>query len=258
MIHACPEALEEKLNGKRNVLHYAIAEGVHIDVIRYLTLQNPALSSGIDSFNAIPLHLAATYPSSSMCVLNHLLNIHPVGAKAKDYKAQTPLHRACRARASIDKVQALIEACPEVLLWKDWVQTTPLGWAERMDHSLSESDPIVIELLEMVECILTITNHSNGDDDNKDRAQQILSYFRTSKYFGGIRLAFTKNVQLLPLLDLHMGLLPRLLFMFSLEKKFDNNAVKDQSSASVHNKRSIESIFSVLRQCPDIVACGNV
>ena len=174
MIHACPEALEEKLNGKRNVLHYAIAEGVYIDVIRYLTLQHPALSSDVDSFHAIPLHLAATYPSSSMCVLNHLLNIYPVGAKAKDYKAQTPLHRACRARASIDKVQALIEACPEVLFWKDWIRTTPLGWAERMDHSLSESDPLVIELLELVECILTITNHSNGDDDNKDRAQQIL------------------------------------------------------------------------------------
>ena len=84
MVNACPDALKEKLSGKRNVLHYAIAEGVDIEIVKYLTTQNPNLVLEVDSFNAIPLHLASTYPSSSLSVLNHLLHIHPEGARCLD------------------------------------------------------------------------------------------------------------------------------------------------------------------------------
>ena len=125
LVEACPEALEQKLSGKRSVIHYAIAEGSDYTIIQYITSKNPNLVKELDSFNAIPLHLAATYPSSSLSVLKHLISIYPDGSKSVDHKSQCPLHRACRSRASIDKVQALIEACPEVLFREDWLKTTP-------------------------------------------------------------------------------------------------------------------------------------
>ena len=32
MVKACPQALEERLSGMRTILHYAIAEGVGVEV----------------------------------------------------------------------------------------------------------------------------------------------------------------------------------------------------------------------------------
>ena len=263
MVNACPDALKEKLSGKRNVLHYAIAEGVDIEIVKYLTTQNPNLVLEVDSFNAIPLHLASTYPSSSLSVLNHLLHIHPEGAKCLDNKLLTPLHRACRSRASIQKVQALIQACPEVLSWKDWLQTTPLEWAERVDHRLSDSIPEIVEMLEMMTDILVLGSKEGGyeeehittNDHDKYRAQHILLHFQSINYWGGIRLAFARNFKLMALLDLDIEMIPKLLSLLSIDGDItqlnDISGGEDGSSAAL--TLSIESIFSVLVQCPDVV-----
>ena len=263
MVNACPDALKEKLSGKRNVLHYAIAEGVDIEIVKYLTTQNPNLVLEVDSFNAIPLHLASTYPSSSLSVLNHLLHIHPEGAKCLDNKLLTPLHRACRSRVSIQKVQALIQACPEVLSWKDWLQTTPLEWAERVDHRLSDSIPEIVEMLEMMTDILVLGSKEGGyeeehittNDHDKYRAQHILLHFQSINYWGGIRLAFARNIKLMALLDLDIEMIPKLLSLLSIDGDItqlnDTSGGEDGSSAAL--TLSIESIFSVLVQCPDVV-----
>jgi len=246
LVEACPEALEQKLSGKRSVLHYAIAEGARLFIIQYITSKNPNLVKELDSFNAIPLHLAATYPSSSLSVLEHLISIYPDGAKSVDHKTQSPLHRACRSRASIEKVQALIEACPDVLFREDWLKTTPLGWAERLDHRLSDSIPEVVQLLEMMETILTVKSY--GDED-KCRAEQTLIYLRTINFRGGIRVSFTQNIHLVSLLDLPLELIPKLLSLYTIKDASDNSEIEE-----VAQKRSIESLFSVLVQCPDIVS----
>jgi len=249
LVDACPEALEQKLSGKRTVLHYSIAEGADYTIIQYLTSKNPNLVKELDSFNAIPLHLAATYPSSSLSVLEHLISIYPEGAISIDHKSQCPLHRACRSRASIEKVQALIEACPEVLFHEDWLKTTPLGWAERLDHRLSDSIPEVVELLEMMETILTVKSYG---DEEKCRAEQTLIYLRTIKYRGGIRVAFTQNIHLVSLLDLPLELMPKLLSLLTIKDASDKSEIEE-----VAQKRSTESLFSVLVQCPDIVSSAG-
>lgn len=266
MVNACQDALEEKLSGKRNVLHYAIAEGVDVKIVKYLTTQNPNLVLEVDSFNAVPLHLASTYPSSSLSVLNHLLHIHPEGAKCFDNKLLTPLHRACRSRASIQKVQALIEACPEALYWKDWIQTTPLEWAERVDHRLSDSIPEVVEMLEMMTDILVLGSKEGGDEEDpspnnhdKYRAQRILLHFRSINYWGGIRLAFARNIKLMALLDLGMGMMPQLLSLLSIDGDTTqlNEIAGGEDGSSAAITLSIESIFSVLVQCPDVVGSSR-
>ena len=245
LVEACPEALEQKLSGRRSVLHYALAEGAERSIIQYLTSKNPNLVKELDSFNAIPLHLAATYPSSSLSVLKHLITIYPEGSKAIDHKSQCPLHRACRSRASIEKVQALIEACPEVLFREDWLKTTPLGWAERLDYRLSDSIPEVVELLEKMETMLTVKSY--GDED-KYRAEHTLLYLRTINFRGGIRVAFEQNIHLVSLLDLRLELMPKLLTLFTKSDTDDNSEIEEGS---------IESLFSVLVQCPDIVSSAG-
>jgi hypothetical protein len=243
MIEACPAALGMKLSGRRNVLHYAISEGANVDVIRYLTSRMPSLVTEADSFRALPLHLASTYfPSSSPCVIHLLLGMHPDAARSIDHKSQTPLHRACRSRASIEKVLALIEAFPPALYMKDWVRTTPMGYAESMHQRLSDPMPTVIEVLGMAMDILGTNDNDEsssalydgndnvagvvgcdergggrGEDGERDRARRILAHFRSIRWDGGIRMAFASNVGLASMLDLPMAVLPRLLLLLDTE-----------------------------------------
>ena len=145
-----------------------------------------------------------------------------------------------------------------LLYWKDWIQTTPLEWAERVDHRLSDSIPEVIEMLEMMTDILVLGKKEGGDEEDnhvKYRAQQILLYFRSINYWGGIRLAFARNIKLMALLDLGMGMMPKLLSLLSIDGDItqlnDIAGGEDGSSAAI--TVSIESIFSVLVQCPDVM-----
>jgi hypothetical protein len=247
MVNACPEALNERL-GRRTLLHYIISEGVDIQIIKYLTAQCcPTLISQTDSFGSIPLHLAATYPSSSTCVLRHLLQIYPDGAHALDNRSQTALHRACKSRASLSKVLALIEANPRALFLKDYGKNTPLGWAEKMDHSLTDACPEVVELLTMMEDILTLahdygTDMLNDDTTNerKQRAKDILSHFRAMSWYEGIRIAFACNRYLITLIDMQLGLYPTLLSLLA----------QGNDDCCIGNSFRLESIYVTLLRCP--------
>lgn len=258
MVSACPRALNVKLSGRRNVLHYAIAEGVDISIIQYLTSCNPELVKEMDSFHAIPLHLACTYyPDMSSCdVVRHLLQIYPHGARCLDNKSQTPLHRACRSRARLDKIQCLIEAYPNAIFLQDWVKSTPLEYAESMHQRLSDPCPETIVVLGMVEDILkisqcnsrtdeTIFAHNSpcpgpDEDDGRgndalvaDRAKQILTHFQTIHWQRGIRLALKRNLKLISLLNLPKNVYPRLLALL-LDDDDDNNTAEAAYSVLVH------------------------
>jgi hypothetical protein len=261
MVNACPMALNEKLSGRRNVLHYAIAEGVNISIIQYLTSCNLQLVKEVDSFHAIPLHLACTYfPTSSCDVVRHLLHLYPQGAGCLDNKSQTPLHRACRSRASLEKIQCLIEAYPEAIYKQDWVKSTPMEYAESMHQRLSEPCPEIIVVLGMVEelCSKCLVAHNSPcpwheDDDGRinnvlaaDRAKQILTHFQTIHWHGGIRLAFKSNIQLISLLNLPKSVYPRLLALL-LDGDDDNNTAEAAYSVLVHfpNVMSVDSISHI-------------
>lgn len=260
MVNACPEALNERL-GRRTLLHYIISEGVDIKIIEYLTTKCcPTLISQNDSFGSIPLHLAASYPSSSTCVLRHLLQIYPDGAYALDNRSQTALHRACKSRASLSKVLALIEANPKALFLKDYGNNTPLGWAEKMDHNLIDVCPEVVELLSMMEDILTLeclerkTNRQRIAQDNyvtgvlsddansekKQRAKDVLSHFRAMSWYEGIRMTFACNRNLISLIDMKLELYPLLLSLLATQRNDD---------CCIGNSFRLESIHVTLLRC---------
>jgi hypothetical protein len=260
MVNACPMALNEKLSGRRNVLHYAIAEGVNISIIQYLTSCNLQLVKEVDSFHAIPLHLACTYfPTSSCDVVRHLLHLYPQGAGCLDNKSQAPLHRACRSRASLDKIQCLIEAYPEAIFKQDWVKSTPMEYAESMHQRLSEPCPEIIVVLGMVEVLLSMGQSNSSkclacpwheDDDGRmnnvlaaDRAKKVLTHFQTIHWHGGIQLALKRNIKLISLLNLPKSVYPRLLALL-LDGDDDNNKVEVVYSMLVHfpNVMSVDSI----------------
>jgi len=257
MVNTCPEALNERL-GRRTLLHYVISEGVDIQIIKYITTQAPTLISQTDSFGSIPLHLAASYPSSSRPVLSHLLEIYPDGAHALDHRSQTALHRACKSRASLSKVLALIEANPKALFWRDYGKNTPLNWAEKFDHSLTDVCPEVVELISMMEDILTLQcseRVSNGQyahdhttdalhddtiiDEERQRAKEILSHFQAMSWYEGIRIAFACNRNLISLIEVQLELYPTLLSILA-----------HPNCGCVGKNFGLESTYAILLRCP--------
>ena len=100
-----------------------------------------------------------------------------------------------------------------------------------------------------MEAILAVKSY--GDED-KCRAEQTLLYLRTINFRGGIRVAFTQNIHLVSLLDLPLELIPKLLSLFTKSNTDDKTEIEE-----VDDKRSIESLFSVLVQCPDIVSSAG-
>eukprot|EP00804_Cyclotella_cryptica_P022826 CCRYP_005044-RA/>CCRYP_005044-RA protein AED:0.07 eAED:0.07 QI:83/1/1/1/0.5/0.66/3/18/360 len=263
MVEACPEALGERLSGRRNLLHYAISEGVDIQVIRYLVTQYPQFLYETDSYNAIPLHLASTYPSSSLSVLQLLLHLHPNGAKAIDNKSQTPLHRACKSRAPLEKIMVLVAACPDVLSWRDWCGNTPLGLADRMDHRLGDVHPEVVELLEWVEEVLRLDmephyNPSNINNlgetiltptsEERQRAQEILARFHSMRWYDGISMAFFDNTKLFTLLGIPTPLIHKFLSLICGSKS--TITIDDSTNSDINRTNRLKGLFSLLRQHP--------
>lgn len=268
MVNACPEALNERL-GKRTLLHYIISEGADIQIIEYLTTKCcPTLISQTDSFGSIPLHMAASYPSSSSCVLHHLLQVYPDGAHALDNRSQTALHRACKSRAPLSKVLALIEANPKALFWRDYGNNTPLGWAEKFDHSLTDICPDVVEIISMMEDILTLEcaeRVSNGEyahdhttdelginiiniDERKQRAKEILSHFQSLSWHEGIRIAFACNRSLISLIGVQSELFPTLLSMLA----------HTNDGCNVGTSFGLESAYAILLRCPGAFGGGRM
>lgn len=294
MVEACPEALGERLSGKRNLLHYAISEGVDVEVgidsmlyistrftmliltqtvyicmdkqvITYLVSQFSRYLKETDSYNAIPLHLTACYPSSSLDVMKLLLKLHPNGAKSIDNQSRTPLHRACKSRSSLQKVMALVEAAPEVLTWRDWCGYTPLEIADRLDHRLGDVNPEVVGFLELVQEIMQIhfepnnesdsTNISNGvttANEKKHRAGEILMRFRFIGWTEGIPMVFTRNTHLFSLIDI-----PTILFhefvslLYGTKSEFtDRNEDSDINTSGINWANRLNTVYIMMKRQP--------
>lgn len=216
-----------------------------------------------DSYNAIPLHLASTYPSSSLSVLQLLLHLHPNGAKAIDHQSQTPLHRACKSRASLDKVMALVVVCPDVLNWRDWCGNTPLDLADRMDHRLGDVHPEVVELLEQVEELLRLGSGPHYDrafinglgdtmlttiSERKQQAQEILMRFHSMRWYAGVSMALSHNIQLFNLLGIPTALMHEFLSLISGAK--GDITINDSTNAEINCRNTLNGLFSILKQHP--------
>lgn len=220
-------------------------------IIQYLLTQYPKYVSEMDSYQAIPLHLASSYPSSSLLVLQLLIQRHPNGAKEIDHRSQMPLHRACKSRISLDKVLTLVEVCPEALLCRDYEGNTPLEWAERMDHSLSDVCPEVVEVLTMVNELLGYCEYTDDIVGTKDRVEEILMHFRSLQWWRGLSMAFSTNISLLALMNLPSELSHQLIFL--LCRSEDQNESVSSVTSDYERRRGVNDLFSILIQRPDIL-----
>lgn len=286
MVEVCPEALEERLSGRRTLLHYAISEGVDVEVssfialnmvmhipliilmifaqvIKYLVSHYPGYLTETDSYNAIPLHLAASYPSTSVYVLKLLLDMHPNGAKALDNQSMTPLHRACKSRASLQKVKALVESDPNVLSWRDWCGNTPLSLADRMDHRLGDVIPEVVGLLELVEEVMRLGLTQNNSlespllnsTERRQRASEILARFRFIEWKNGLPMAFAYNIHLFNLMAIPEVLIPKFLALFSCisPASSENDSAQRMELLNVNSANRLNTLYSLLKHQPLII-----
>jgi ankyrin repeat protein len=225
----------------------------------------PEYLTQTDSYNAIPLHLAAFYPSTSVHVLQHLLNLHPRGAKSLDNQSMTPLHRACKSRSSLPKVIALVEAAPCVLSWRDWCGNTPLELADRMDHRLGDIIPEVVGLLELVEETMQLRlDPGNALDSNRtnidvrrQRAGEVLMRFRFIGWQSGIPMAFAHNIHLFDLMAVPTILNPELLSCFSSNKtvRVENDEPENNDASNITGTNRLNALYSLLKHQPWI--CGG-
>lgn len=224
---ACPQALEEKISGRRTPLHYACSMGVSVDVITYLIERYPSALSETDCFGQIPLHIACAHDADAG-VIKALLRAFPLSARAKDNKLLTPLHSACKSRASRNVVTLLIKEFPDAVFMGDSCRNTPIAWAEKMDHKLSNTDHDVTEL---VSNVMEILKWTSGDE----RCREIMLHFRSIEWWEGIAMAIESNPGVvLPLSDVDNKILPDLLFM-------------------LNSRCGIQSVFAFVRQQPGIL-----
>jgi hypothetical protein len=197
--------------------------------------------------------------------LQHLLNIHPNGAKSLDNQSMTPLHRACKSRSSLQKVIALVEAAPCVLFWRDWCGHTPLGLADRMDHRLGDVIPEVVGLLELVEDILqlglgpgsAIDSNTTIINEMRQRAGEVLIRFRFIGWQQGVPMAFAHNNNLFDLVDIPAILNPELLSLFCCIKTvpLENDAPESNDSSNITGTNRLNALYALLKHRPWI--CGG-
>lgn len=123
-----------------------------------------------------------------------------------------------------------------------------------MDHSLTDSVPEIVGVLLRMEDILKLGSSDGGHADEETRtdhgrdARRILADFRFIHWHGGIRIAFARNSRLASLLNLPIGLVPEMLALLGSEAA--ESEIATERSAE---KFSMESLFSVLVHCPDVV-----
>ena len=135
-----------------------------------------------------------------------------------------------------------------------------MGWAEKFDHSLTDICPDVVELISMMEDILTLESsesegvndgqyahdhtidalNGNSIDERRQRAKEILSHFQAMSWYEGIRIAFACNRNLISLIGVQLELFPTLLSL--LAHANDGNCA---GTTFGH-----ESIFAILLRCP--------
>lgn len=238
--------------------------------MKYLVSQYPEYLTETDSHNAIPLHLAVSYPSSSLPVLQLLLDLQPYGVKSLDNKSQTPLHRACKSRASLDKVMALVEVAPYVLSWVDWCGNTPLGIADRMDHRLGDVIPEVVSLLELVEEIMSLGSDSNtllsdavsastheigtrgAGSERKQQAAEILTRFRFMGWKGGIPMSFLHNTQLYNLMGIPTSLTHEFVSLICGKRSGIVDPESSTDESETNRTHRLNAIYTLLKHHPQI------
>jgi hypothetical protein len=158
---------------------------------------------------------------------------------------------------------ALVEACPDVLYWRDWCGNTPLALADRMDHRLGDVHPEVVELLELAEEVLILgsepTEPENYDetrntiDERKQRAKDILMQFQSIGWQAGIVMALSHNNRLFSLLSIPTSAMPELMSLIcstSAIAAFNSEATHATNTSDINSRNRLNGLFSLLRYHP--------
>lgn len=166
----------------------------------------------------------------------------------------TPLHRACKSRASLEKVVILVEAAPDVLFWRDWCGNTPLGLADRMDHRLGDIVPEVVGLLELSEEMMQIGSDDTqqSTSDGRQRAGELLMRCRFIYWQNGISMTFSHNTQLFNLMGIPTILTPEFLSLFTCSRSVSDEHSQSEITgmSNINGTNRLNALYSLLKHRP--------
>jgi len=126
MYSACPKALGETTFGGWTPLHLAVRSSKDSDVVDFLLQKCPSQARRKNrTAGYTPLHVACM-SGAPLEIIRHLTIHNPAALLDKDCRGCTPLHYACRFGASEEVVRHLVALCRRSLREKSAGGLTPL------------------------------------------------------------------------------------------------------------------------------------
>lgn len=141
LLDVYPQAASTNTRFRETALHLACNGGFSLAIVRRLYQLYPEAVTVQDTCTELPLHSACEAVSSSVQVVEFLLEKYPEGAQSRNEWGRLPLHCAAR-KASTEVVQFLIEIYSNAVHVTDNHGLLPLHWACSYGASLE-----VIQLL---------------------------------------------------------------------------------------------------------------
>ncbi|CAJ1901148.1 unnamed protein product [Cylindrotheca closterium] len=266
-----PEAAEHSDSFGCLPLHLVAQSGSQWDYqVQSLYDANPAAAqvrSGVKMLNRLPLHMAASNPSSEFSMIDTLVQMNPRGATQADRKGNYPLHLACAAGLSWESINSIHKAYPEAI---QEAEGNDRGWtALQIAASNSQINVDVISNLSEIYPL------GAGVADNDGRYAFHLSCFAGRKWEEGLSALFQAYPDALGTPD-RKGLLPFHIvsFRYSASPEEAIPEVQDPSqnergfskSASIgldaeqyamkelEDAKRIENLFHLLKADPTVLS----
>ncbi|KAL3944375.1 MAG: hypothetical protein SGBAC_001539 [Bacillariaceae sp.] len=264
-----PEAAEHSDNFGCLPLHLVAQVGSQWDCqVQSLYDANPAAAqsrTGVKLLNRLPLHMAASNPSSEFSMIDTLVQMNPRGATQADRKGNFPLHLACEAGLSWESINSIHKAYPEAI---QEAEGNDRGWTA-LQIAASNIDVHVDVITNLSE----IYSQGAGVADNDGRYAFHLACFAGRKWEEGLSALFQAYPDALGTPD-RMGLLPFHIVSFRYsasaeeeapevpdanenERGFSKSASFDVEKAALEemeDARRIENLFHLLKADPTVLS----
>mmetsp|Transcript_25692 Transcript_25692/g.62931 ORF Transcript_25692/g.62931 Transcript_25692/m.62931 type:complete len:1003 (+) Transcript_25692:176-3184(+) len=250
-------------------LHLVAQAGSQWDYqVQSLYDANPAAAqvrTGVKLLNRLPLHMAASNPSSEFSMIDTLVQMNPRGATQADRKGNYPLHLACAAGLSWESINSIHKANPEAV---QEPEGNDRGWTA-LQIAASNCNVHV----DVISNLSEIYPQAAGVADNDGRHAFHLACFAGRKWEEGLSALFQAHPDALGTPD-RMGLLPFHIVSFRYsassaeaipeipdasenERGFSKSASFDAEQAArkeMEDAKRIENLFHLLKADPTVLS----
>jgi len=269
LLELSPEAAGHADNFGCLPLHLVAQHGSQWDYqVQSLYDANPAAAqnrTGVKLLNRLPLHMAASNPSSEFSMIDTLVQKNPRGATQADRKGNYALHLACAAGLSWASINSIYKAYPDAI---QRAEESERGWTALQ---IAAANPDVN--VDVVSNLSEIYPQGAGVADSDGRYAFHLACFARRKWEEGLSALFQAYPEALGTPD-RLGLLPFHIVAFRYsasseeanptqpesmaqnERGFSKASSFDAERAALEeleDAKRIENLYKMLRADPGVV-----